>query len=360
MPEFITSSFIINLLLFCLGFYVLIKGSDIFIDAAAAIARIWKVPELVIGLTLVSIGTSLPEWASSVYAASQGSHGFVIGNVVGSCTTNIALVLGIAVVIGGGLAFPHKLMNRDALLMNIIFAVTLICFGIGMYATPEQSIWGNRIIGVLFLLASIGYCYYLFKHPDELNEEIPETHSEPKNFTSTLKAFMLLFVGFVMIFAGSKLLVDNVVWMARELNIPEIIIASTVVAFGTSVPELAVTLGGVLKGRNDIAIGNIIGSCIFNILLIFGTAAIITPLDIHGGEWISILFMMVSGVVLFITMKTHHKIVRWEGWILLFIYLAFVGWICWPLISGETELTLPQTNNETIPDSVFTLQNTTQ
>lgn len=345
MPEFASPYLILNVVLFAVGFYVLIKGSDLFIDAAAFIARLCNVPELIIGLTLVSIGTSLPEWASSVYAAVQGDHSFVIGNVVGSCTTNISLILGMAVVVGGGLSFPQKLLNRDALFMNVVFGLTLVAFFVASFLTQNQCRIANIISGIIFLCVALIYCYYLLKHPEALKEEIPEQHANIKSFGSMCKSFALLTLGFVLVFVGSKLLVDNVVWAANAIGIPTIITASTIVAFGTSLPELAVTLGGVLKGRNDIAIGNIIGSCIFNILLIFGTCAIITPLDVSGTEYVSLLLMMLSGIVLMITMWTHHKIVTWEGWILILIYAIFLVWTCWPILSpyvgGATSQSAP-------------------
>lgn len=333
MPEFATASIFVNLIIFVASFYVLIKGSDLFVEASVTLARIFKISELIIGLTLVSIGTSLPELASSVYAAFLNQPDFVIGNVIGSCTTNITAMLGVAIVIGGTLHFPSKLFNRDALLMFALFiACSIVAYAWGVKLPNGEQAYGfSKTAGVLLLLGGIAYCYYLLKHPEELKGEISE-HEKPLiekvQFTpQILPTLTWLLIGFLLLLVSSKGLVDTVAWGARQLNISQIVISGTIVAFGTSVPELAVTVAGVLKGRSDLAIGNIIGSCIFNLFLIIGFCAIITPLTVSPTEGVfNFVFLLGSGLALVAFMFTLKRLIRWEGVALLVVYGAYLAY----------------------------------
>lgn len=324
--SFHTPSILINIVIFLAGSYILIKGSDIFVDSAAAIARSWHVSELVIGLTLVSIGTSIPELATSIIAQLSHDSDFVIGNVAGSNVTNISLILGAAVAVGGTMPFQKSLMKRDALFMNVLFLLTVLLF----YITPmvpgkNGPVHGlSWISGVILLIGAGFYSYLLFKTtPPE------ETENGPGEQTSQLKEFALLTLGLLMVAGGSKAMVDTVQWGAEQLGISTMIISATIVAFGTSVPELAVTITGVLKKKADMAIGNIIGSCIFNILLIFGAAALINPLGINSGlsGWITLLAMVPVGLLLMLFMLTGYKkqeISRWTGFLFLALYAGFL------------------------------------
>lgn len=324
--SFCTPSLLLNIVIFLAGSYILIKGSDIFVDSAAAIARSWHVSELVIGLTLVSIGTSIPELATSIIAQLSHDSDFVIGNVAGSNVTNISLILGAALAVGGTMPFQKSLMKRDAMFMNALFILTILLF----YITPlvpgkTGPVYGLSWIGGILLLIGAGiYSYLLFKTtPPE--EEDGETSGD----ISQIKEFALLILGLLMVAGGSKAMVDTVQWGAQELGISTVIISATIVAFGTSVPELAVTIAGVLKKKADMAIGNIIGSCIFNILLIFGAAAVINPLGINSGlsGWITLLAMVPVGLLLMIFMLAGYKkqvLSRWSGFLFLALYAGFL------------------------------------
>ena len=323
--EFHCDNLLLNILIFAAGLWFLIKGSDVFVDSAAAIARIWKVPELVIGLTLVSIGTSLPEFASSLYAAWCGETDFIIGNVIGSNVTNITLILGAGVLGAGTLAFSPQLFSRDAILMLGVFVVTnlmVFCTDVqGREGIPVHGI--NIWSGILLLLMGIGYCFFLFRSAAENPAENPD--SEPGH-SSPLKSFLWLGTGLAMIIAGSKALVDTVVWGAEQLAVDTMIISATLVAFGTSVPELAVTLTGVFKKQHDIAIGNIIGSCSFNILLILGVCALVTPLGINSASGVINVAMMLASGIFLITFMSMEKnsLFRWQGVVLLLLYCGFL------------------------------------
>lgn len=342
--NFSTPYLLLNLLLFAGGFWVLIKGSDIFIDAAAGIARKYSVSELAIGLTLVSIGTSLPELASSLYASFAGQPDFVVGNVVGSITTNITLVLGLGIVLCGAMNFSAKLLTRDAVFMFAIFLLTLVftLFGRVDTGTGEPAPGINRWAGIVFLILAVIYCYHLLRHPEEAivdplevaEEEAKATAAVPSN-TSIGRYLFWLAVGLVMVLTGSKLLLDNVVWAAEKLHVSTMVISITLVAFGTSVPELAVTIAGVRKCRYDMALGNIIGSNTFNILLIFGSCSLIRPLPITGYSGaINLGLMVLSGIALLTLMYFGRRLTRKDGLILMALYIVFLAYNCRHLLFG--------------------------
>ena len=318
MISFAPDNLIVNLVLFLVGLYFLIKGSDFFVEAAAQIARNYHIPEIVIGLTLVSIGTSLPEFATDVYASFKGEAGIVVGDLVGSNITNIALVLGVAVLMMGTMPSPKDVVKRDALFMlGIFFLFAGLCFiGNGKF---------GRIGGVVLLLFMFGYLYYLFTHRDALAElEEGEEHDEAV-FSSIGKAWLFLLLGIVMIFLGAKAMVDNVIVVAERFNLSQGLIAATIVAFGTSVPELAVTVTSIRKKKKGIALGNIIGSCIFNLLLIMGICAVINPLHIEAALLhVVIPVMLLAGVMLVVFMRTGWRLVKTEGIAFLLLYIGYL------------------------------------
>ena len=322
----------VNILIFIAGTAVLVKGSDLFIDSAANIARRWGVSELVIGLTLVSIGTSLPELASSVYAAFEGQGDFIIGNIVGSNVTNISLILSIGIIGMGLMPFERKMLTRDGVFMLVVY---LICAG--LFAVPLRAAGGTEVRGIDFrggivlLIFCAGYLYLLFRQK-AIATETDDDGAEKKPGEKGVGAKQLLLIlGVIMITAGSKGMVDPVVWGAQCLGINMLVISSTIVAFGTSVPELAVTIAGLVKKRHDIALGNILGSNIFNILLIFGVTACIQPLvlDLRGAGLFNLVAMGVTGVLLILFMivgRTGLK--RRHGLVMMLLYVVFMIYNC--------------------------------
>ena len=318
MPSFAFDFLALNIILFLVGLLFLIKGSDFFVEAASQIARNYNIPEIVIGLTLVSIGTSLPEFATDVYASVKGSGGIVIGDLVGSNITNIALVLGVAILMLGTMPSPKAVVKRDALFMlGVFFLFAGISFlGNGTF---------GRIGGLVMLILMAGYLFYLFKHREALKElEEGEDFNEDV-FSSIAKAWVFLFLGIVMIFLGAKTMVDNVICVAERFHMSEGLIAATIVAFGTSVPELAVTVTSIRKGKKGIALGNIIGSCIFNILLIMGLCAIINPVEIEPDLLhVVIPVMLLCGGMLVVFMRTGWRLVKAEGIVFLIVYIGYL------------------------------------
>ena len=320
--SFVSGNLYINIIIFVVGVAILVKGSDWFVDAAAALARSFKVPELVIGLTLVSIGTSLPELASSLCASFYGQSNFVIGNIVGSNTANIALILGVGLLLGGAIGFERKVVWRDMLLLLALGCGLMLwyLFGVDM---PQKYGFG-RIGGAVLLAVCAAYSILLCRETasDESGED-----AEPVLEMSRWKASGLIVLALVMITAGAKCMVDTVVWSAVKLGVSELMISLTIVAIGTSLPELAVTVSGILKKREDIALGNIIGSGIYNIVLIIGACSLVSPLTGNGKSGLtSMLIMNAVALLLFAFMLPAKKLYRWQGIVFLLIYAGFTAW----------------------------------
>lgn len=317
LPVFSTGFLAVNIFLFVIGLFLLIKGSDYVITGSVQLAKRFNIPEIIVGLTLVSVGTSMPEFATDIYAALYNEGAIVTGDLIGSNITNITLILGIGVTLAGCIKTPGTLFRRDVLFMLGTFLLTAALSYIG----KELS----RVDGMLLLLSMVIYLIWLCRHPKEL-ESIE--HDEPVDACANMnKAWLCLIGGFIMITSGAKLIVDNVVWGASELGMSKGVIAATVIAFGTSLPELAVTIGGVLKKKDEVALGNIIGSCIFNLLLIAGLCACISPIPMsHGILSRDIPLMLLSGGLLAVFLRSGWKLVRLEGIFLLFIYITFIIW----------------------------------
>lgn len=308
----------INILIFAAGLVILIKGSDWFIDASAYTAKRFKVPELVIGLTLVSLGTSLPELATNIYACINNQGSIALGNIVGSNITNVLLILGVGVVMLGSVPIPKPMLKRDGYIM---FAISLLCFI--MCVIGEQL---GRLDGIILLTVSFAYMIYLFRNNDSLEAELDGGDDTPA-FKNLRHAIIFIIIGLAMTFTGAKMLVDNVVWAANAMQLNQAVIAATIVALGTSVPELAVTIASVVKKRHGIAMGNIIGSNIFNVGLILGLSAIISPLPIDREMLlVNLPIMLASSALLLIFMRTSWKLVRSEGFILLALYISFIAY----------------------------------
>ncbi|MCF6175743.1 MAG: calcium/sodium antiporter [Victivallaceae bacterium] len=319
--SFSTEMMAVNILLFIVGLVILIKGSDWFVEAASQIARSYKIPEIIIGLTLVSIGTSLPELATDIYASLHNEGDIVIGVVVGSNITNMTLVLGVGIILMKQLSTPKNLIKRDIFFMLGIFVLLLLCGHINLDGYNGIS----RFEGGIMLVLLIAYFIYLFKNRDALNSELPDAGDCDNKFSSSLLAWLFIAIGIILIVVGAKTMVDNAIWTAEKFNMSKTLIAATVVAFGTSVPELAVTITSVIKKRHDMALGNIIGSSIFNIILIIGICATISPIKV-GIEMNHIIMpsMLGTGLLLAVFMRTSWKLVRWEGTSLLAIYIGFI------------------------------------
>lgn len=309
---------IINILLLILGFIFLIKGADIFVDGASSTAQNFKVSKMLIGLTIIAFGTSAPEFAVSMNALASGSTDMVLGNVIGSCILNILLILGVAAVIR-----PIKIKDNTvkkelplALLISSLLAVLMLDIKLGSGIIDQVS-RADAIVILLFFTVFVYYLIALAKQKRELKED------EKPQFKLG-KSLIFVAIGLTGIIIGSDLVVNNATKIATSLGVSERIISLTIIAFGTSLPELVTTIVSSKKGEQDLLLGNIIGSNIFNICVVLGIPIVIfgtiTPSSFQG---IDLIMLVGSSLLLFIVSETKRTITRIEGILMLIAFFTY-------------------------------------
>ncbi|UGV41875.1 calcium/sodium antiporter [Methanococcoides orientis] len=335
-----------NVAILLVGLTLLVKGSDLFVSSASAIAKKLGVSEFIIGLTLVAIGTSIPELASSIAASLSRSSGIVVGNVVGSNIANIALIVGCAAIISV-VKTNSDMLKRDGYIM--LFATTLFL----LFAFDLQLSRSEAVILILFYVAYVfflfedkskykGKSYFVefigyfvkFKYVESMNNRIREGingfNSDDKKETerergSISKDLLILAVSGIAVIFGAKYFVNEAIFFAQLFQLPDTFVGVTLVAVGTSLPELMVTISAARKGYGNIAIGNVIGSNITNIFLVLGISAFVFPLEITGlSIMFTIPFMIMISVVLLWFINTHWEIRRIEGIALIVLYVIFL------------------------------------
>lgn len=300
-----------------LGFLVLIKGADWLVAGASALARKNNISDLAIGLTVVAFGTSAPELVVNVFAALQDHQAIAFGNVIGSNNFNLFVILGIAGIITP-LAVHSTTVFRE---IPLSFIAILLLFFLANDFFLSDSLVLSRIDGLILLTMFGAFLYYV---KNQLKVDISEPEEPHKQYT-TLKIWGLVIVGLAGLIAGGRLVVDSAISIATEFGISEKIIGLTIVAAGTSLPELATSVVAAFKKNNDIAVGNIVGSNIFNIFLILGVSSVISPLQYDRSFNGDIFFLALGTVALFIVMFTggRKKIDRWEAAILLAAFIFY-------------------------------------
>lgn len=300
--------FLLQLVLLVIGFALLIKGADWFVEGTAGIAKKFGIPQLVIGLTIVAMGTSAPEAAVSITAALKGNAGISIGNVVGSNIMNILVILGLsAVIIAIGIQ-QSTIKYEIPYLIFITLAFLIMGFTGGTITRPE-----GVILWVLFIL----YLAYLFRLAKNNKEEDTEEERSP------LLLLLSGIVGAVTIVWGSNITVDSATAIAKMIGLSESFIGLTIVALGTSLPELVTSVTAAKKGNADIAIGNIVGSNIFNILFVIGSTALITPIPFATNFFIDSVIAIFAGVLLWFSVFRTKKLTRMWGIIMLLCYFGY-------------------------------------
>lgn len=303
---------VIQLLLLVVGFVLLMKGADWFVEGASKIADKLGIPQLVIGLTIVAMGTSLPEAAVSITSALKGSAEITIGNVVGSNIFNVLIILGLTAVI---CVIPvQKSTVRYEIPFTIVITIILAVLGL-----TDNTV--GRAEGVILWVLMIVYLLYLLrlaKNGQPL-EDIPEADKNDKVW----KMLLMVIVGGAMIVLGSDVTVDAATELAVMFGMSERFIGLTIVAFGTSLPELVTSVTAGLKGKTDIAVGNIVGSNIFNILFVVGTTALITPV-VYSAEFLADSLIAIAAVVLLLVcVLRKQRLSRLGGVIMLVGYAAY-------------------------------------
>lgn len=304
---------ITTLILLAAGLLILAKGSDFFIDSSAYFARRFGVTEFIIGLTLVYVGTSLPEFGASVYASYHGSGAIAVGNIIGSNIANIGLILGITVIIGS-IRTSAEMLKRDGFIM---LGVSFLFVGIAIGGI-------TRLDGLILITCFVLYMRLLYMQRKGTNSAAGAT-SRASDGDRTIREVVKLLAGGAGIFLGAKLLVDSAIDIAFAIGVSESVIGVTLVAFGTSVPELAVCISAITKKFESIAIGNVIGSNIFNILWVGGVASLVSPLRVDEALLrFSMPVMLLTAALLLVFMRTNWKLERWEGVVFVVMYACFI------------------------------------
>ena len=303
---------IIELLLLVLGFAMLVKGADWFVDGTSGIARKLGIPQLVVGLTIVAMGTSAPEAAVSITGAMSGAADIAVGNVVGSNILNILIILGITGVIATVAVQKSTLMIE----MPFMMAITILLIVLGMT--------GNEITfieGIIFWVCFIAYLAYLYVLAKKGTDE-EATEDRP-----IWKLLLFIIAGGVVVVWGANISVDAAVAIATAIGISEKFIGLTIVALGTSLPELVASVTAARKGNADIAIGNIVGSNIFNILFVLGTSALIIPIPYQSSFLFDGIIAIVAGVILWIATIRKRELNRPWGIFMLVCYAAYLFYL---------------------------------
>ena len=324
--------FFTNILLLIAGFIMLVKGADWFVDSAASLAKKIHIPELVIGLTLVAFGTSAPELSVSLTSALKtASNGITIGNVVGSNIMNIVLILGLTSVL---CKIPCQ---RNSLILDIPYMLmaTVLFIILGCIGNQFSQIDGIILVGLLIVYIAILVIISIKQKTNLFSEDTEETDSKDsltgiRGFIKTIsdKAWFLILLvltGLVCIIYGSDLVVKSATNIAKYCGVSDRIIGLTMIALGTSLPELVTSVTAARKGKTDIAIGNIIGSNIFNILCVAGVSACFVSISFKGFFLDSIEALISALLLALLCYLPGHTIKRWGGFLLLAFYIAFMA-----------------------------------
>ena len=305
----------LELLLLALGFSLLVKGADWFVEGASGIANKFGIPQLVIGLTIVAMGTSAPETAVSITAALRGNAGIAVGNVVGSNILNVLIILGISSVITS-IAVAKTTIRYEIPIMLVI-TFLLLTFG-SMGGTI--CLWEGIVLLICFVLYLL-YMFVMIKKGEMQADELADTNKP------LWKMLLAGVVGLALVILGSDFTVDAATEIAKMIGLSDKFIGLTVVALGTSLPELFTSVIAARKGKADIAIGNIVGSNIFNILFVIGTSALIIPVKFEMSFVVDCLIAAAAGGILWLCVFRKKKLTRIDGIIMLTCYAAYFGYL---------------------------------
>ena len=311
---------LVPILLFVLGLALLIKGGDWFVDGAEGIAHRFHMPELLIGATVVSIGTTLPEVMVSAQGAMVGNGSIAFGNAVGSVICNTALISAITLVVS-----PAKVNRKTILLPTAAFFIAAAYYCYNAYAYGAFSLHSGLVLLSMFVVYMAVTVLQMKRNPDPFPAE------EAAVETSLTADLVKLVGGAVVIAVGARLLVDNATVIATALGVPESVIALTLVALGTSLPELVTAITSLIKGHGALSLGNIIGANLFNLVLVSGAAITINPFDLSSASATSMVvdIPLMLAVMLLLTLPAliKQKLYRWQGAALLVTYFAYCGFL---------------------------------
>ena len=325
------SSPLLLTLMLIIGLILLVKGADWLVDGASALAKRFGISDLVIGLTVVAFGTSMPEFVVNMVSVAEGSTDLAITNILGSNIINTFVILGVTALIW---PVTSQKRSRDFdIPLSIIAGMLVFAFVAVDSPFGEQQHGITRIGGILLLLMFGYFLYNTFRHakdhPDEIEVEVTAEKAKPIGVWS---AILLILIGLAGLVVGGEMIVQSAVQIATNLGVSEAIIGLTVVALGTSLPELATSAVAAFKHNCDIALGNVIGSNIFNVFFVLGTSATVRPLPAYDGINIDAWTAAIGSILVWMFVKTNHErqVKRWGGALLLLVYAGYLTYRLWP------------------------------
>ena len=310
----------LNALLVVLGVVLVIKGADMLTEGAVGIAERLRMPQFLIGLTVVAVGTSMPEFCVSLVSALKGTADLAVGNVIGSNIFNAMPIVGITAMVA------PMLVLKSTVRLDIPFALLASVLLAAFCIDGEITRIDAGILFVLLLLFMYVTLHHAKKSRDQ-QQEPTEDATTDKPLMPVWKALLLMLVGLACLIGGSNLFVEGATQIAAALGVSDAVIGLTIVAMGTSLPELATSVVAARKGNSGIAIGNVLGSNVLNILLILGVTGLISPMHIQGITTVDLAMLVVSMVLLLIFSFTKYTIARWEGAVLTALFVGYVAWL---------------------------------
>lgn len=311
---------LIQIILLIVGFVVLIKGADFFVDGASSLARNFKLSKMLVGLTIVAFGTSAPEFAVSIKSMLSGSGEIVLGNVIGSNILNILLILGVASLFHT-LTVKNNTVKKEIPITLLLSTALIVLMSDKVFGGTANML--TRGDGIVILLFFCVFIYYLISMARNKTQDIDE---EKESILPLSKSIVYTVVGIIAIVLGSNFVVDSAQIIASSLGVSERIIGLTIIALGTSLPELVTSVVATRKGEYDIAIGNVVGSNIFNIGMVLGVPiTIFGNINIGTFNILDLGFMFLSSLALFIFAGNDYKITKKEGLFMLFMFVVYYG-----------------------------------
>lgn len=331
MSQLLSASPVIPYIILVIGFILLVKGADYFVEGCSGIAKLFHIPSIIIGLTVAAFGTSAPEAAVSITSSLKGANAMAVSNVVGSNIFNLLIVVGICAVIKP-VKVTADIIKRDYPVC-ISVTVLMILLSTGFFLNGFKAGVLNRVYGLILLILFILYLAILVNSTLKNRKELIETDdSDVSDKISIPKSLLFVAAGLTAIVFGGDFVVDSAVEIARSLGMTDTLIGLTIVAMGTSLPELVTSIAASKKGENDIAVGNVVGSNIFNILFVLGMSAVVCPIDLSAITnpmftlYDMIILLTVTVIVnIFILIKLNIN--RLEGALMIIMYASYMAYI---------------------------------
>lgn len=314
----------VAIVLIIVGFVALVKGADWLVDGASALAKRFGISDLIIGLTVVAFGTSMPEFVVNMVSVAHGTTDLAITNILGSNIINTFVILGLT-----ALVYPIASQKRSRdfdIPMSIIAGVLVLMFVSIQIPFGEEARGIGRIGGVVLLLLFCYFLYNTFRQAKDHPEDVQSDEAERTKDIPVRRAIALIIGGLVGLVVGGELIVKSAVDLAMRMGVSEAIIGLTIVALGTSLPELATSVIAATKHNSDIALGNVFGSNIFNVFFVLATSATVRPLPAYDGIELDAVMVALGSIIVWMAVKTDrkHKIQRWAGALLLLVYAAYL------------------------------------